>query len=369
VVVHQRKTQPRIALFIPTLEVGGTERTFLNLATGLLHHGYITDIILKKKSGEYLEQFPAGINLVDLNAPRISAAIPGLIGYLRSNRPQAIISGLNLPNLAAIIAKKLAGVDTTMIATIRSVTSQNTQKLLFDRRLERWVMRLIYGEADKIVAVSHGAAVDFAQYISMPLSKIRVIYNPTISSELRQKACLPVEHSWFSAGAPPVILSVGRLNPVKNYELLIQAFRILLTKLPARLLILGEGEQRRELENLICSLHLQEDVSLPGYTANPYAYMSGAAVFVLSSLHDALPNVLIEAMACDCPVVSTDCPGGVVEILNDGRFGHLVPTGNAQALTEAMMDVLVNKNYRKPDPGWLRQFDSEHVVKQYLELL
>ena len=165
-----------------------------------------------------------------------------------------------------------------------------------------------------------------------------------------------------------MILSAGRLNTVKDFPTLIKAFARIRQHTPARLLILGEGDRRAELEALILALGLQEAILLPGFQQNPYAFMRQAAVFVLSSIHDASPNVLIEAMACGCPVVTTDSPGGSAELTGYGKFGHLVPVGDEEAMEQAILGVL-GGDVRKPPPEWLQQFELSHVIQQYLDLI
>ena len=353
---------------LPTLGGGGTERTFLNLAEGLCEAGYQVDIVLKKKIGDYIQQVPEGITLVDLNAPRMGAALPGLVRYLRNFRPRALLTGLDLPNIVAVMANIIAGRKTKIIISVRSVVSQYRHSFLPHRSLEKALMGMILPLADEIVAVSQQAARDFADYLQISSSRIRVIYNPTITPALLEKAQRPVNHPWFEAGQPPLIMSAGRLSPVKGFSTLIKAFAHVHQRLPARLMILGEGEQRQELEALIAHLGLQAEVSLPGFQQNPYAFMKHAAVFALSSLHDASPNVLIEAMACGCSIVTTNSPGGSAELINYGEFGHVVPVGDEFLLAQAIIEVIAGDT-RKPAPEWLAQFEYQRVIRQYLELL
>lgn len=357
----------RISLMIPTLGGGGAERTFLNLAGGLQEAGYQVDLILKQVSGEYISQVPDGVNLVDLKASRMVRTLPGLIRYLKSRRPRVLLAGLELPNLISVMAQIASGEPTKVIVSIHGVVSQGERFFLPHRSLERLLMRLLYLQAAQIVAVSKGTAKDLSSYLGIPLSRICVIYNPVLLAEVLEKAQEPVQHPWFDPGQPPVILSVGRLNPVKDYPTMIRSFYKVLQHIPARLLILGEGEQREELESLVRQLRLQEYVSLPGFQQNPYGFMRAADVFTLSSLHETFGHVLIEAMACGCPVVSTDCPGGVGELVDYGKYGHLVPVGDKAAMAQAILDVL-NGDVRKPPPEWLHQFEYKTVLQQYVEL-
>jgi len=183
-----------------------------------------------------------------------------------------------------------------------------------------------------------------------------------------EKAGQALNHAWFTPGEPPVVLGVGRLTQQKDFETLISAFDQLHKTRPARLLILGEGEERSHLESFVQEKGLANEVALPGFVQNPYTYMHRAAVFVLSSIWEGLPNSLIEALACGCPAVSTDCPSGPAEILDGGKYGHLVLMGNPDALAEAIGKVL-DGDERKPPRSWLKKFEMETVLDEYLTAL
>ena len=204
-----------------------------------------------------------------------------------------------------------------------------------------WARRL-YPRADAIVAVSNGVADDLAQTLGLARTRITTIYNPVDTAALRQRAAEPVEHPWFAATEPPVILAVGRLVREKNFGALIEAFAALLQRhdSDARLVIVGEGEERGALQARIGVLGLTDRIHLAGWRDNPYALMSASAMLVVSSLFEGLGMVLIEAMACSCAVVSVDCPSGPAEILADGCYGQLVPMHDINTLAEAMHQTL-----------------------------
>jgi glycosyltransferase involved in cell wall biosynthesis len=363
-----RLDQNRIALMIPTLVGGGAERSYLNLAEGFHRAGYIVDLILKQAIGEYLSQVPKGINLVDLRASRMARTLPGLIRYLQTGRPCALIAGLELTHMIALIAQAVSGVPTKVIVTLNSVVSQEKHFYLPTRSMEKLLMKLLYPRAGEIVGVSKGTARDFSNFLGIPLAKIHVIYNPAITPNLLENAKQTINHPWLVDGQPPVVLGVGRLEPVKDFSTLIKAFALARQYAPLRLLILGEGEQREELERLVHQLGLQEDASLPGFQQNPFPFMQRAAVLALTSLREASPNVIIQAMACGCPVIATNCPGGTSELVDDGSYGHLVPVGDSTAMAQAIREVL-DGDTRRPPAGWLQIFKPEHAIQKYLELI
>jgi len=189
-----------------------------------------------------------------------------------------------------------------------------------------------------------------------------------ISDQLMRLMEKTINHPFYVTHTDPVILGVGRLEEQKDFASLINAFSLVHERIPARLVILGEGQDRHALQALIDSLGLQEWIDLPGFDINPFAFMKRSAVFVLSSKWEGLPNALIQALTCGCPVVSTDCLSGPAEILNDGEYGHLVPVGDAQALAEAILAVLQGST-RKPPQNWLNQFKPETIIPQYLTIL
>ena len=204
------------------------------------------------------------------------------------------------------------------------------------------LMRQWYPRADAIVAVSSGVAGDLGDFADVPRQRITTIYNGIDIDRVLALSSAPVEDPWFAAGSPPVILAVGRLDPQKDYPTLLKAFAIVRASFEARLLILGEGAERQRLQALVENLGNGRDVRMPGAEANPYRYMGRARLLVLSSAWEGLPTVMLEALTCGCPIVSTNCSSGPGEMLDRGVFGELVPPGDAQALAAAMLRALAS---------------------------
>lgn len=356
--------QKRLAFFVPSMRGGGAERVTLNLARGVAERGYAVDLVLAQAEGPFLAEVPESVRVVDLKASRVLLSLPALVRYLRRERPEAMLSAMCHANIVALWAQRLAGVPMRMVVSERITLSRSAQR----GRLMPQLIRHFYLWADGIVAVSKGVADDLAQVAGIPRQRIQVIYNPVVTPELWQKAQAPLEHPWFKPGQPPALLAVGRLSPQKDFPTLIQAFARVRQACPARLLILGEGEERPGLEALVRQLGLERDVSLPGFVTNPYAYMARASLFVLSSRWEGLPGVLIEALYCGAPLIATDCPSGPREILRDGQYGQLVPVGNATALARAIETSLESETPRAPRESW-RPFELETVVNQYISTL
>jgi glycosyltransferase involved in cell wall biosynthesis len=360
--------QKRIAFFIPNLAGGGAERVAVNLLQGMAKRDVPLDLILASAEGPYLKQVPEQVRLVNLGVGRVMKAVLPLARYLKENRPIALLSHMNHTNVSAILAREWAGTKTRLVLVEHNTLSVDRSKL-FRSKFVPPFMKLLYPRADVIVGVSQGVAEDLEQQMGFEPGKIRVIYNPVVDNELLAKAKAPLDHPWFKPGNPPVFLAVGRLTEQKDFLNLIKAFALLRKQKPARLIILGEGECRSELEAAIETLEVSEDVSLPGFVQNPYAYMSHANAFVLSSRHEGLPTVLIEAMACGCPVVATDCPSGPKEILESGKYGALVAIENPVALADAMLKILESPVSRDVLVERGMYFSIDRAVSEYLELM
>jgi glycosyltransferase involved in cell wall biosynthesis len=240
---------------------------------------------------------------------------------------------------------------------------------LMSRVIRPALVRVLYPDADAIVAVSHGAGESLRQTFATIRAPIRVISNPVVVPALFAQGRERVDHPWFAAGAPPVLLAVGRLVPQKDFGTLIRAFGLVRRQRQARLLILGEGSERAALEQLVAESGYGADVQLPGFVMNPYAYMAAARGVVLSSRYEGLPSVLIEALALGTQVASTDCPSGPREILQGGRWGRLTPVGDVPQLAEAMIAVLDGPAPERPTPEDLAPYGVEAAVDQYLDAM
>ncbi len=356
------------AFFMPGLYDGGAERIMLNLAQGITARGYRVDLILARAEGAYMADIPRAVRVIDLKSQRVLSSIPALAQYLRQEHPMAVLSILHA-NIPVLWAKRLAGYRGRVI-----VSEHNTLSLVAGGTADlRWrifplLAKWIYPLADKVIAVSNGVADDLAITARLPRENIQVIYNPIVTPDLVKKSKATFEHPWFRTGEPPVVLAIGRLTHQKAFDTLIHVFYQVLKIMSARLLILGEGEDRRMLEQLVSRLGMKQDVFLPGFVSNPYPYLARAAMFVLSSRWEGLPTVLVEAMSLGIPVVSTDCPSGPREILDNGHYGRLVAIGDNNALVQAVLAGLNSEVPCPPRESW-QPFELETVVNQYIEVL
>ena len=359
----------RVAIFTSNMDGGGAERAMAKLAGGIADRGYDVDLVLSRAEGHYLAEVPDTVRIVNLDASRVLASIPGLIRYLRRERPAAMLTCMNYVNVVGIWAKTLARVDTRLVVNEQNALSLEAAHS--SRRRHRLMPRLIgrfYPWADRIVSVARGTADDLARTTGLPRGRIEVVHNPIVTPELKELADAPVDHPWFRPGEPPVVVSVGRLSRQKDFETLLRAFARVRDRRPARLVILGEGPERGSLESLISELGLLEVATLPGWVANPYPWMVNAGAYVLSSRWEGLPSVLIEALYCGVPIVATDCLSGPREILDEGAHGLLVKVGDVDALARGIESAL-DGEVPRPAPASWQLYEQEFVVERYLDVL
>lgn len=333
---------PRAAFFLPSLGGGGSERTALDLACGLAQRGLPVDLALVSSEGVWrpcLARLPEGLHAVDLKA-RTRTSLPRLLRYLRRRRPRVLVSSLPHANSVVLLARAIgaggAAVAVRQASDFASEYAAGDFRHRAAMRLERRLLRF----ADAVVANSEAMAETLARDLPHIARRVRFVRDPAVRPDIARLAAAPADHPWFDGGGPPVVLSVGRLAREKGHRTLLRAFAKLRESRPARLAVLGEGPERPALEALARELGIAGDVVLPGFRINPFAWMSRAGVFALSSSFEGCPNALVQAMACGAPVVSADCPTGPDEILEGGKWGRLVPVGDPAALAAAIRDTL-----------------------------
>ena len=358
----------KIAFFIPAMYGGGAERVVLNLLEGMTKKELPLDLVVAAAEGPYMDRIPETVNLVDLKAGRIVNSILPLIRYLQTSKPRVLISHLNHANVIALMAGYLSRTNIPVVVVAHNTLSMAnvTQKR---GKVVKPMMKWLYPHASAVATVSLDAARDMEQELGLPTNSVRTIYNPIVDERLFAQAEEAIAEEWLQPNSPPVYVSIGRLTEQKDFVTLLQSFALVREKVDARLIILGEGELRPQLTALIQQLGIGDAVALPGFVKNPYPYLKAASAFVLSSRWEGLPTVLIEAMACGCPVIATDCPSGPREILERERYGILIPVGDVSALAEAMIRVLDCPTEAELLIERSQDFAVERSVSEYLKLI
>jgi glycosyltransferase involved in cell wall biosynthesis len=326
---------------------------------------------MPQAKGPFLGELSEEVALVDLGTRHPLQLVRRLAGYLRSASPGVLIAAQQHAILAALWARRLAGSSVPVIIVQHNTLSELCRHSQY--RMMRWFMplgaRLFFHWADELCAVGQDMARDLAAMTGMPESRVKVVYSPLFDEETVRRTTLPSGHAWLDAKDRPVILGVGNLTAIKDFATLIRAFARLRRDRPARLVILGEGNERERLERLAKELDVAEDLDLPGFTPNPFAFMARADVFALTSVVEGLPTVIIEALFCGLPVVATDCRHGPAELLDNGAFGRLVPVGDDRALAMALADTLDMPPERQRLKERAGIFSVDRGVERYLALL
>jgi glycosyltransferase involved in cell wall biosynthesis len=336
---------------------------------GLIDEGVRVDLLLSGTQTADVHYLRPEIRILDLDKRRMFRGTARLSDYLNKEHPVALLAGREWANRNAILARGLTKVQTRIWLRVGTYNFMALRRRHF---LNRWTrkasMRYCYRRAYGLIAVSKGIAEDIASTFRIPEKKIHVLHNPSVTSDMAMKANQTIDHPWFQGNHPPVILGMGRLARVKDFPTLLRAFAKVRSARDCRLVILGEGKERDNLSALAHELGIQEDVNLPGYKSNPFAYMNAASLYVLSSVWEGSPNTLIEALAVGVPVVSTDCRTGPREILEGGRYGRLVPVGDVEALARAIEVTLDNPPKKAYLQSAAARYRVDRCAQAYLRL-
>jgi glycosyltransferase involved in cell wall biosynthesis len=368
----RQSSSPRIVIYLHSIFNGGIEKVMFVLADAMIKNKIQVDLVVNCIGfSPLVSEVPDGVNLINLNCTLFHHRLPALLRYIRTSRPDCLLVAGHFANEIALLAKIFSKVPVRVV--ISEHTNLSTElKSLPPTSLRRIAIpivdRLLYGVADGIIAVSDGVRIDSERFLGIRHGKCQTIYNPIDTNKILMASEEPLDHSWFDADAPPVIFTVGRLEKQKDLLNLIEAFSQVRKQMDVRLMILGEGSERKMLEAKVREYNLDSYVLMPGFVKNPYPYFKRAAVFALSSQWEGLPTVLIEALTLGLPVVATDCPSGPSEILRSGKYGIIVPTKNSSKLAEGIMRVLKGE-WKVTNEGALTPYTTSHVLDEYLKVL
>ena len=368
----------KVTFFLQNLEVGGAERSLVRLANAINKKYFEVSFLLCSVRGALLQNLSKEIKVVDLKSPHASRSLIKVVKYLHKEKPDIILSALEHINLISIAASFFCRKKPKVIITERSTLSRlhkyaahKTSHILVARFIMPYLAKIFYKKADLIICVSKGVADDISKIIG-DLPSIKVIYNPVTDDSILKLVTEPITDFNISKEGLPIIIAVGRLTKAKDYSTMLKAVSIVLKDMPVRLLIVGDGEEREKIENFIKENGISDSVHLLGFQKNPLKYMAKADIFVLSSVIEGFPNVLVEAMACGVPVISTDCQSGPSEIIENGKNGLLVPVGDENLLAQAIVKLLKNLELRsefsKEGKKRAQYFSIEKSVKEFEDI-
>jgi glycosyltransferase involved in cell wall biosynthesis len=360
----------RLALYGFHRGDNGIGRILCNLANGIAAHGIAVDVLVSRADSADLALLSDAVRVVTLGAHRGADATDRLAGYLRRERPAVLLGNREWGNRQAIAARRRAGRAVRLAFRVGSPPSASLLRRHWPSRAwHRARLIRTYRQADHIIAISHGVATDLSAVTGLPTQRLAILRNPSVAPDLEQQMRAPLALPCPADPTRPLLLAAGRLVEAKDFATLLHAFARLRRHQEAQLAILGEGPLRGELTALARRLGVAGDLALPGFVAQPAAWMARSALFVVSSRFEGGPNVLIEALACGIPAVSTDCPHGPREILDHGRWGRLVPVGDAAALADAMTATLEAPPPAATLRAAMAPYRAETAARAYIEAL
>jgi glycosyltransferase involved in cell wall biosynthesis len=337
----------KVLFVLPDARVGGIERVRMTLIEQFVAHGIECRLALRRCRGELVDHARALAPVDELAPLGIHQFIPALAKLIRREKPTHVITAFSDVGFLVWIALRLARSNAKWVHSVDQTHSIVASRPGVSGRIRHWLENrmagFVYRHVSTVVAVSRGLEAEVVDYYGIPLRRISTIYNPIVPPEalFRRTGRQSVD------GRPYIIVSMGRLVRLKGLDVLISAMPYVRSSW--RLDIWGEGPERASLESTILASGMQDLIRLRGYTADPYAVMRQADLFVSASRHEGLGNALVEALACQCQVVATDCPYGPGEILDGGKFGQLVPVDDPVALADAINRVFNDGHYVEPD--------------------
>ena len=366
--MKEHKVNVRVCFFVPNFEIGGIEVSYMKLCNNLVKKIQNIELVYCKDIGTLRKDFDSRVNMICLNKTRIVTVILALKQYYETSKPDIFITPMFMLGNAAIIARILSSHKPKIIIGARSTFSEVLKS--FDTRFKYMSLyllsKILFPLADKIISVSNGVRNDLSRTLNINLSKISTIYNPVIDNHHIKANLQPPNHPWFKNKSKncKIIICIGRLAEEKSFDVVIDVFSRIKDQEDAKLLIIGEGMLKSYLIKLIDDLELNEKVQILDFQTNYLSFLAFADIFVLNSKFEGLPGILIEALALDCRVISSDCDHGPKEILLNGKHGILFPVGDKDALLEAMEFSLKEKNYKNS----FKPFDSNFTVSLSTQL-
>ena len=366
------KPKKKLMFVILSLSGGGAERVMLHIINHLDMDKYDIRLVTFEDVRDYQKELSPAVKQIYLNK-KSRWDFFKLVFQLRKTimdyQPDTIISFDYYVNIIAILARSLTGRSFKLIISERNYPEKNLSEERL-RWLKKWLMKTTYRKADIILSVSNSIKDALEKDFKVQPGKTRTVYNPIVVEDITLKSKEEISHPFFRYSSDQVVISSGRLVRQKRFDRLLEAFSIVRKKMGnVYLIILGKGDLLEELRNKASKLAVSAYVDFVGFKSNPYAWISKADLFVLSSDFEGFPNVLSEAMACGTPVVSTDCLSGPREIITNGKDGMLVPPGDESALAEAMYRLLASDELRekfsREGKKRVEDFRIDKIVKQY----
>lgn len=356
-----------IAIFFATSGHSGVDRIAKNLIPALINRGYRVDLLKVGKHGPNLDYESNSFRIIDLKSKHVYSSLPSVVSYLNNEKPAVLYSDKDRVNRTALLARFLSNENPRLIlGSGTTISIDLATRGFIERNLQRFSMGHLYKFADNVIVTSYGVATDMSDYTGLDINRITVVPCPVIhASTLSTPQPLP-EHSWFHDDVP-IILGAGELAWRKDYVTLIKSFSIVRQNRNARLVILGKGKELDNLKQLTKELGIADDVYFAGFQNNPYSFMAHASVFTFASRWEGLGFVVIEALSVGTQVVSTRCPSGPEEILENGKYGHLVDVGDYREMAKSIQQALDKPLTKQFLQQAVKNYEIEASVTAYLD--
>lgn len=373
-----KKLKENIAFFLPSLDPGGAERNVVNIINNINRERYKITLVLGEKKGDFVGEIDKDVPIIGLGASNSFKLFLKILAYFAREKPDIFISSFSRINIICIVAANLfSGKNIKTIAiehnlfSLLPLIAKTPDRRIFAHFFLPQIVRFVYPKASAIVCVSRGIAEDLIKVVGCR-EKIKVIHNPVTNNNIKKLAEENISGQGLLDIKAPLIIAVGRLVKCKDYPCLFRALNLVLKKQPAHLIILGSGPEEHNLKKMVDEFSLSSHVTFLGFQKNPYKYMKRASVFVLSSLAEGFGNVIVEAMALGCPVVSTDCPTGPSEIIENMKNGILVAVGDEKSLAFAILSILnspqLAEKFSVSGMARAEYFSVEKSVSEYEKL-
>ena len=360
----------KLSFFSNSFHGGGAERVMVTMASGLASRGYKIDFLVKNNYGPYKKELHDEINLIDLNNPNFISSIAQLIRYLKKNKPFLLYSTLVNLNNIAVISSKIASPQTKVVLREANIIKEKKNRSLPEKIIFA-ISKFVYPFAFAHVGVCNDVSNDLRSVYGH--KNVFTINNPSFSNDILEKAKEDIHHPFWETKLP-IVVSAGVTSAQKDFGTLIRAFHLVQKSIDSRLIILGRNEgidsELSDLKLLVDKLGIKNKVDFVGFVNNPFSYFFRADVFVLSSIFEGFPNVLVQAMSCGLQVISTNCPGGSREILSDGKYGYLTEVGDYEQISKRIEDLIIRKPFKKEKVlNRAKSFDRETAIDLFINSL
>lgn len=364
-----KRIKKSVSFFLENIDEGGAERSVIELANNLAKMGYEVDLVVGCGKSRYREEVSRNVNFIEFESRDKLRVLIMLTRYLFIEKPTIIMSALDYANLMLLIARKLSGYKGRLIISQRAALSAS---LIGQSKWRRWIMnrlrKAFFPHADAIISNSKHATFELIKLMPEISKKTSTIHNAVDINQIDKLAKIGIKKKDNLRKTSASLVILGSLTKRKNVELCLRALKIVSLQKKVHLNIIGDGPERKNLEKVAQALGIKNNVYFRGFDTNPFRWLAKASVLISSSNGEGCSNVILQAMATNCPIVATDCPGDTAELLGHGRWGKLVPVGDAEKLATAIIETLERRikiNTKKQ----IKQFTMPTYLQSYIKVL